>query len=318
MGAIEFTPSGSALSGTYTVGTDGDYSTLQAVRNALVANAIGGPVVFNIYAGTYDEPLLLNEVVGASATNTITFQSADANADNVIWENTANSSTTNYVLKLNGTDHITLKNITFKNVGASYSQKIVLSGVTDSVTIDNNKFFGYQGSSSSNHVSIWGNGADAAGLKIKNNTFTDGGNYAIYLNSNNTSSSPTGLEISGNTFTDTYNGIFAQYFDAVTIRGNTISGNYMYVYGISLSYCDGANVVEDNTIYAPDMNTGIYLSYCQATSGNEATIANNLISVEAQGIHMYYYNNYQNIYYNSVRSEAVMHCTATTKTTIIY
>ena len=166
---------------------------------------------------------------GASATNTITFQSADANADSVIWENTANSSTTNYVLKLNGTDHITLKNITFKNLGTSYSQKIVLTGATDSVTIDNNKFFGYQGSSSSNHVSIYGRGADAAALKIKNNTFTDGGGYAIYLNSSNSSSAPTGLEISGNTFTNTYNGIFLQYYDGVTIRGNTISGNYMYL-----------------------------------------------------------------------------------------
>jgi len=95
MGAIEFTPSGSPLSGSYTIGTGGDYGTFQNARNALVANAVSGPVIFNILAGTYDEPLLLNEVVGASATNTITFQSADANADSVIWENTANSSTTN-------------------------------------------------------------------------------------------------------------------------------------------------------------------------------------------------------------------------------
>ena len=116
MGATEFTPSGSALSGSYTIGTGGDYTTFQSARDALVANAIGGPVVFNILAGTYDEPLLLNEVVGASSTNTVTFQSADANADSVIWENTANSSNTNYVLKLNGTDHITLKNITFKSL----------------------------------------------------------------------------------------------------------------------------------------------------------------------------------------------------------
>ena len=138
-----------------------------------MANAVSGPVVFNILAGTYDEPLLLNEVVGASATNTITFQSADANAESVIWENTANSSTSNYVLKLNGTDHITLKNITFKSVGASYSQKLVLTGVTNSVSIDSSKFVGpVTNSNSSNYASIYGNSADATGLKIKNSTFT--------------------------------------------------------------------------------------------------------------------------------------------------
>ena len=266
-----------------------------------MANAIGGPVVFNILAGTYDEPLLLNEVVGASSTNTVTFQSADANADSVIWENTANSSNTNYVLKLNGTDHITLKNITFKSQGSSYSQKIVLYGVTNSVTIENNTFLGYQGGSSSNHVSVYGGGSDAEDLTIKNNTFKDGGYYAIYLDSDNTSSSPTGLKISGNTISNTYGGIHAEYFDAVTVQGNTIKGSYMLDKGIYLYYCDGANVVEDNTIYAPDMGYGIYLNYCQATSGNEATIANNLISVEDYGIYMYQYNNYHNVYYNSVK-----------------
>ena len=182
------------------------------------------------------------------------------------------------MLKLSGTDHITLKNITFKNVGGNYSQKIVLSGVTDSVSIDSSKFVGpVINSNSSNYTSVYGQSADATGLKIKNSTFTDGGNYAIYLTSNNSSSSPTGLEISGNAFTNTYSGIFAQYFDAVTIRGNTIKGSGLYDTGIYLHYCDGANVIEDNTIYAPDMTYGIYLNYCQSTSGNEATIANNLI-----------------------------------------
>ena len=49
------------------------------------------------------------------------------------------------------------------------------------------------------------------------------------------------------------------------------------------------------------MGIGIYLNYCLATSGNEATIANNLISVEDQGIYLYRNNYYQNIYYNSVK-----------------
>ena len=306
MGAMEFTVTGSHLAGgSYTIGAGGDYDygSISTALDSLSIYGISGPITFNIQAGTYNDPVVLGQVYGASATNTVTFQSADANADSVIWENTANSSTINYVLKLNGTDHITLKNITFKNVGASYSQKIVLSGVTDSVSIDSSKFVGpVTNSNSANYTSIYGSGADATGLKIKNSTFNDGSSYAIYLSSNNSGSSPTGLEISSNTFTDTYSGIFAQYFDGVTIRGNTISGNYMYDYGIYLHYCDGANVVEDNTIYGPDMTYGIYLNYCQATSGSEATIVNNLISVEDQGIYLYYYNYYQNIYYNSVKT----------------
>ena len=247
MGAIEFTPTGSPLSGTYTIGSGGDYASFQDARDELVAKAISGPVIFNVLAGTYDEQLLLNEVAGASATNTVTFQSADANADSVIWQTTTNSNAANYVLYLNGADHITLKNITFKNQTTSYSQKIVLSGETDGVTIENNKFLGYQGSSSQNHASIYGDYADAADLKIKNNTFTDAGYYAIYLNSNNTSSTPEGLEISSNTITDTYSGISVEYFNAPTIQGNTLQGSYMSANGIYLSYCDAANI-QGNTI----------------------------------------------------------------------
>ena len=75
----------------------------------------------------------------------------------------------------------------------------------------------------------------------------------------------------------------------------------MFDRGIYLNNCDGANVIEDNRIYAPDMNYGLYLHYCQGTSGNEATIANNLISVEDDGITLYRYNYYQNVYYNTVK-----------------
>ena len=179
-----------------------------------------------------------------------------------------------------------MKHITFKSINSSYSRKLDLVGITDSISVDSCSFLGKENAGNwVNHSSIYGN--EAQGLKIKNSTFTDGGSYAVYLNSNNSTSSPTGLEITNNTFTNTYSGIYAQYYDAVTIRGNTISGAYMVDRGIYLYYCDGANVIEDNRIYAPDMSTGLYLDGCQGTSGNEATIANNLISVEDDGINLY-------------------------------
>jgi parallel beta-helix repeat protein len=220
----------------------------------------------------------------------------------VVWENTTNSSNiNNFVLNLNGTDHIRLKHITFKHQGSIAARNITLIGVVDSVTIDSCRFLGYQGSTSHNFALIYGNEIDAAGLKIMNSTLTDEGGHAIYLSSSNSSSSPTGLVISNNTITDTYGGIYARYDDGVTIRGNTIKGSYLHGQGIDLRYCDGANVIEDNRIYAPDLTYGIYLNYCQAASGNEAVIANNVITAEDHGIYLYQHNYYYNIYYNSVR-----------------
>jgi len=173
--------------------------------------------------------------------------------------------------------------------------------VLDSVTIDSSKFVGTvtNNSNSNNYSSVNGYNCEAAGLKIKNSTFNDGGGYAILLSG--TSSHQTGLEISSNTFTNTYGGIYIVNFDSVTVRSNTIVGANMYSEGIYLNSCHGANVIEDNSIYCPDMSSGIYIQSCQASAGSEATIANNLISVEDNGIYLNYYNYYQNMYYNSVK-----------------
>jgi len=244
------------LSGTYTIGSAADYTTIALAVSALHTNGVNGPVTFNFLSGTYTEYVTLNEITGASATNTITFQAGDGNANSVIWENTSNNYSYNYVLRLNGTDHVTLKHITFKSINSNYSRKLDLVGITDSISVDSCSFLGKENAgSSANHSSIYGSSNEAQGLKIKNSTFTDGGNYAVNLNSGNSTSSPTGLEITNNTFTNTYSGIYAQYYDAVTIRGNTISGAYMLDKGIYLAYCDGANVIEDNRIYAPYMTT---------------------------------------------------------------
>ena len=189
MGAIEFTVSGTALSGTYTIGSGGNFATFDSVKQAFVLSGISGAVTFNILPGTYTEKLTLGNIPGASATNTVTFQSQDANADSVIWENTGSSSA-NYAIQLNGARHVQFKHITFKGDNSSYSRKIVFGSGADSVTIDSSKFLGYQGANSNNHASIFGSSVYTPGLKIKNSTFTNGGNYAISIIASS-SSSPT-------------------------------------------------------------------------------------------------------------------------------
>ena len=183
---VAFTPSVVPLSGNYTIGSGGNFSTLDSLRTALLINGISGPVTFNFLAGTYSEALSLGSISGASASNTVTFQSADAHSDSVIWENTSNNYSYNYVLRLNGADHVTLKHITFKNLNSSYGRKLELVGITDSISVDSCSFLGRENAGQSDyHSSINGSSNEAQGLKIKNSTFTDGGSYAVYLNSNN-------------------------------------------------------------------------------------------------------------------------------------
>ncbi len=289
------------MSGIYVIGTGGSYTTFGTAANALSNYGVDGPVTFNVLNGTYDADFALATISGTSETNTVTFQSYSGNADDVILTDSYSNAT--YVARFNGADYVTFKNITFdrSTTGSNRTTLIEIRSGTDHITFDSCVFKGYNtnGNNTYNSLIYLYNSGQYDGIVIKNCTFTDGGGYAIDLR--NGSTGGTGLEIINNTFTDTYGGIYANYFDAVTIRGNTIKGDDMYSKGIRLDYCDGANVVEDNQINAPDLIYGIYLNYCQATSGSNAKIINNLINAEDYGIYLYQYNTYQRVVYNSVK-----------------
>ncbi len=64
------------LSGTYRIGSGGDYSSIASAVSDLNSNGVSGPVVFEIIGGTYtlSSGIDLYYVSGMSATNTVTFR----------------------------------------------------------------------------------------------------------------------------------------------------------------------------------------------------------------------------------------------------
>ena len=206
------------LSGTYSIGEGADYSTFYAAASALNSYGVSGPVTFNVLNGTYDGDFSLNSISGTSEANTITFQSYSGNAGDVILTDTY--AWAGYVALFNGADYVTFKNMTFdrSTTGSGYTRLIEIRSGTNYITIDNCVFKGYDhNSSSTNYSLIYTYNSDQYdGIVIKNCSFTNGGGYAIALRYGTTGG--TGLEIINNTFTDTYGGIYAKYFDGVTIR----------------------------------------------------------------------------------------------------
>jgi hypothetical protein len=71
------------MSGTYTIGAGGDFTTFNLAYNELLKCGITGPIVFNVLAGNYNEVLVMKPIAGMSATNTVSFVGAGKNLVNL-------------------------------------------------------------------------------------------------------------------------------------------------------------------------------------------------------------------------------------------
>src|SRR5690606_18444795 len=90
----------------------GNFQTFASAINTLSGCGIGGPVVFNVAAGsTYmEEGISLSSINGSSSTNTITFQKSGVGNNPVIIAN-GTSATHEAGFTISGTDYVTIDGI---------------------------------------------------------------------------------------------------------------------------------------------------------------------------------------------------------------
>lgn len=92
----------------------GDYTTVQAALNSINGKTITQPHIFRIKSGTYTEQIILKEVKGTSASNTITIESFDGDS-NSVYLHFANATIMRDGASFNIRDvsHVTLRNLNF-------------------------------------------------------------------------------------------------------------------------------------------------------------------------------------------------------------
>ncbi|MEI6764877.1 MAG: CARDB domain-containing protein [Bacteroidota bacterium] len=234
------------MSGDYTIGTGGSYTLLSAAIADLNTLGVCGPVRLKLlsgYTGSADTyPVIINEIPGASATNTITIM-PDAGATVAIAVSASPS-----ILKLNGADYIIIDG---SNNGST-SRNLTLSNTL----------------TSSSTAAIWlssiGAGAGCTSVTIKNCNLKAGSitnsTYAIAVSGTSISSSGydnDNLTIQNNAISKAYYGIYCYSSssgvnDNLVIRGNTIGSatatDYVTYRGIYLTGA-AAPVVSGNEIY---------------------------------------------------------------------
>lgn len=331
---VLFMPTYAQLNGTYTVGgTNPDYATVVAAANDLNSNGVSGPVTFDIRQGTYTGQVVINNISGASATNRITFQSETGNPNDVIINFGPNSTASNYIIRLDDSRYITIKEITVTTTVGSYGRLIEFRSNASYNHIENCRLLAV--GTSSRMAGIYGTSLRGTGNEIRNNYFNRG-YYGIYFrgSSSSFSNSTKSTVIENNTFdevwyysnylyyqyelkltdniikrtgTGTHYGARIYYSDYCDVSGNDISFDGSATrYGFYCYYNDGGINVSNNKIVISGTGTkyGMRNRYNYGTSGNNNTIINNVIAIDngtSTAYGMYdYYARYQLIANNTI------------------
>ena len=301
--------------GTYTIGTNGDYATFQIALDTLSNAGVDGPVVFNVSSGTYNEQLQMGAVSGASDVNTITFQSATSNAEDVTLR-FAPVTANNYVLSLSeNVSHLRFKNLTIYAAGSgNFSNAVVLSEASD-IDFDHVaiRVKGTINNVSANAVSL---GSQVSDIRFLNCAI-DSGYYAIYGQETVAEGSQS-LVVDSCAITGFwFHGVDVSNVKNLTIRRNNIRSGVSVasraLTAVSIGSCSGSIIVEKNFIVLNDNNngakTGLVINNTQGTNINRVKVYNNMISLTgtgnasgiSTGILMDGTSKYVNIYYNTVR-----------------
>ncbi|MFT6743498.1 MAG: PKD repeat protein [Bacteroidia bacterium] len=273
LGSLLIAGSASAqLSGTYTINsgaaTSGsNYASFSALSTALQTSGVSGAVTINVVAssGPYSEQFYLDELSGASATNTITI---NGNGEKI----RANSP----IIELEGTDFITFDNLVIEQTGSVNNKMFLAYDDVEFVTINDCELIALTGSAYGSYPGyysstyIWfGNHNyyyqvptdETTDITITNNTLWKGTSSVNGIGKN------FGIMISNpSSFTDDQN---------VEISGNDIQD--IGQYGIYTRHASGWNI--ENNIIHNDNNTnstncyGMYI-YDYRFDGEEAVVIN--------------------------------------------
>ncbi len=302
------TPCVSALSGTYTIGPSGNYTSFNQAIDSLNICGISGPVIFNVAPGTYNENIVLVDIMGSSATNTITFDGSNAS----LVEITHTSAVDEPTIYFNGADHVIIKNMTVSNNSTGDGWGILLQNSSDSNTIDachinmpittTTDIIGIVTSSSLTAETGGGNNANYLTVS---NCIIRGGETGVHLEGNTTSATHNlGHKIINNTFLQQDDhSIEVDGLTDLTIQGNDIDSlNNTGATAVRLEDVNDYNISE-NRVVSPDWALYILDGNDGFSPASNSRIVNNMLLSDAD--YGLYLNDFQSteVYHNTSLGE---------------
>jgi hypothetical protein len=327
------------LSGNYTINstqpTAGtNFNSFTDFADILQLVGIGGAVTVDVVSGTgpYTEQFILGDILGSSASNTITI---NGNGETLEFLSTNTSLRGTFIL--NGTDYVTVDNLIIKALGeltspVEYGWSVWLTNNADFNTFTNCEFHATTTATSTNFAgfvtSSSATGATTAGLAASNLTVTNcktiGGYYGMIINGPTSAPYSDNNIISNNEFTDFYayglylrgqnNGLFS---DNIISRPSRTNSTTLYMLYITQDMTGSSVLNNIINSFSPAVSItstayGIYGTTITSTSGSELLIANNVIygfgnvNGTQYGMYMLTTDNTR-FYHNSISLDNVAH-----------
>lgn len=277
---------GAALNGVYTIGgTAPDFPDVVTVANVLNQFGVCGPVTFNIRPGTYNQgTVTVSNILGASTTNTITFQSENSNA------NTAIISNGGRAFALESSSHIRIRNLTISSTTLAYALSMIGSVSDISITGCNINAPLSASPASAAFVATTLSGTNT-NIEFKNNVFTGG--FYSFIWDGNPSSYTSDLLVENNTLSQYYDmGMYFYYTNGLKAKGNTITGTQTSLYGLYAAYTRQSPEITGNKISVID-GYALLADYMSGVSANDKGIVANNVTTMIGGT-----DNYAGIYIN--------------------
>ena len=338
-GSIVYSPSVQVISplpvsGTFTinnaVATGG--SNFASFGDAVnhIKCGIDGPVVFNVAAnsGPYNEQVIIPAIAGTSAINTITF-----NGNGAVLNFLSTQTTERAVLKLDGTDYVTIDSLQIKADGSlatefGYGIQLVnnadyntitrctVTATKTPATAASSAFAGIVINSATATTPIAAGASLCDSNTISRNTII-GGYAGITMVANSATSTISGNKVIGNVIQDFYiYGVYIEGNKGTLIEDNDVSrptrttvGNFngVYMSDSSLNTRISKNRFHnpfDGNLASTSGAYGVNCNAADASAGNETIISNNIVyNYNGNGVQNGFLNtgsSFVHYYYNSI------------------
>ena len=294
------------ISGTKTVGTGGDYTTLTAAITALNNSELCGPLTLSLTDASYTTetlPLVVNANTGSSATNTVTIKPATgvtASVSGASATGTVFKIMNNYTIIDGSNSAGTSRDLTITNTSATAPNVLILcsTGIVPltGVTVKNTILINGSNTSTAVMVSdVAGTAGYFTNITIQNNSVQKA-YIGIYAIATVAAGNGNGLLVTGNDLSTSgansirLIGVYVQGVDGTTISnnqiGNIVNANAESPKGIWLATGTNSATISGNTFSNLSLtNTGAYaLTGIYVNPGTTATnisVSNNTISTLA-------------------------------------